>query len=97
MGGTGEDDFCQPFTSFSSFRSATTGFEYFEFSLDDSISLLLNLLCLLGMVYTMFRVRTEIYREVVQKPALGMDSPEWQGMWEKMGQFLKEYSDPIVC
>lgn len=76
MGGTGEDDFSHRFTLLSSFRSATTVFENFEFHLvvKDSISLLLNLQCL--SVYSVFRVRTEVSREVVQRPAPEVDSPE---------------------
>lgn len=87
IGGTGEDYFSQPSMSFSSFRSATTVFENAEFPLDlkDSIILLLVLLCLLCMVYTMFRDRTRICREVVQRPAMGVDSHEWHGMWEYTG------------
>lgn len=44
--GTGEDDFSQPFTSFSPFRSARRVFGNVEFSLDvkDNIILLLILL-----------------------------------------------------
>lgn len=48
------------------------------------------------MVYNVFRVRTEISGEIVQKPALEVDSHEQHGEWEKMGQILKEYSAPVV-
>lgn len=71
--GTGEDDFPQPFTSFSSFRPGTITFEDFEFPLGvkESMFLLLSLPGLLSAVHTMFRVRTGISREVVLRPAPG--------------------------
>lgn len=67
LGGKGKDDFSQLFILFSSFRSATTAFENFEFSLGvkGSMPSFICPLCLLFLVYTMLKFGTEVSREVV--------------------------------
>lgn len=47
-------------------------------------------------VHTMFRLRTEISRKVIQRSAPSMDSHEWHRKWEKMGQLLGKFSAPVV-
>lgn len=59
------------------------------FDVKESIFLLLSLPCLLSTVYTIFRVRTEISREIVQRSALRVDGHEKHRGWERMGQFLE--------
>lgn len=80
VGGAGEDDFPQTFTS--SLGLVTTAFENFDFSLDvkESMILLLILPGLLSVVYTMFGVTKEISMKVIQRSAPRMHSHEWHGM-----------------
>ncbi|KAJ7415200.1 hypothetical protein BTVI_38934 [Pitangus sulphuratus] len=75
-------------------RPITTAFEIFEFPLDvkESMCLLLSLSDLLSVVYIMFRVKKEISREVIQRSTLRVDSQEWHGMWEKIGQYLEDFN-----
>lgn len=47
-------------------------------------------------VYIMLRVRTEASREVICSLALGMDNPEWYGMWKEMGQYLENFLPPMI-
>ncbi|KAF4794900.1 hypothetical protein TURU_097774 [Turdus rufiventris] len=77
----------------------TTVFENFEFPLDvmESLFLLLSLPGLLTAVHNMFRVRTEIFGEVIQRSAPRVNSHEWHGMREKMGQFLEDFSALMIC
>lgn len=58
----------------------------------DSITLLLNL----QFLSVWSTLSLEISREVVQKPAPEVDSPEQHERWEKMGQILKKYSAPMI-
>lgn len=94
---TGEDDFPQPFTPFSSFRPGRKGSENFQFPLNakESMLLLLNLPGLLSKVHTPFRVTKEISREAIQRSASKVDSHRWYGMWEDMGQYLEDFSDSL--
>ncbi|TRZ08077.1 hypothetical protein HGM15179_019028 [Zosterops borbonicus] len=45
-------------------------------------------------------IRADMYGGADETPDPGMDpgmeNPEWCGKWEKMGQTLKEFSDPIA-
>lgn len=47
------------------------------------------------MAYSMLRIRAEISREV-QRSTLEVENSEWCGMWEDVGQGLKEFSALIV-
>lgn len=47
-------------------------------------------------VCTMFRVRIDISRKVIQRFAPRVDSHEWHRKWEKMGQLLGKFSAPVV-
>lgn len=42
------------------------------------------------MVHTIFGVKKEISREVIQRSTLMGNSRDWHGMWEKMGHFWKD-------
>ncbi|TRZ06443.1 hypothetical protein HGM15179_020664 [Zosterops borbonicus] len=52
------------------------------------------------MVCSLSRGRAEISRGADETPDsgvdTGMENPEWCGEWERMGQTLKEFSDPIA-
>lgn len=75
VGETGKDDFPQLFTLSSSFSPVTSAFENFQFPLDikESLFLLLSLPGLLSAVYTTFRIKKELSREVIQRSAIRVD------------------------
>lgn len=58
--------------------------------------LLLCLVCLLGVVYTMFRVKKAISRKVIQRFALNLGRFEWHRIWEKMALFGGKFSLTMV-
>lgn len=63
-----------------------TACENFLFPLDvkERMFFFLCLVCLLGVVYTMFRVKKEISRKSIQRFALSVGRFEWHRIWEKM-------------
>lgn len=67
---------------------------------------LLRFLCTVWMIYTiftMFRDKTKILREAVQRPAPGQGNPDWHGMgdfsppmnWELTPEQLQDAVDMI--
>lgn len=58
--------------------------------------LLLCLVCLLGVVHTMFRVKKAISRKVIQRFALNLGRFEWHRIWETMALFGGKFSLTMV-
>lgn len=86
---------------FPALRTCCNSFGNVELPLDvkDSIIFLLLLLSFLYTAYTvyaMLRVRTEASREFVWRPSLGVDNPEWHGKSKEMGQYLENFSPPMI-
>jgi len=93
MGKTGWDTFLNSFTSPLSFRLVLTAFENFEYPWDAQASTLL-LFCLLNEFQVLFRVK-EVVDNIVQIPALGLDSCEWLGVWDGMSKYLGQWAPPV--
>jgi len=77
-----------------SFRLVLTAFENFEYPWDARNSSLL-LSYLLNGFWVSFRVK-QVVKNIVQRPALGLDSYEWLGVWDSMGRCLGQWA-PAVC
>jgi len=92
MGKTEGDTFPHSFTPPVSFRLVLTAFEYFEYPWDAQASMFV-FLCLLNGFQVLFRVKQEV--NIVQRPALGLDSYEWLGVWDSMGRCLGQWA-PLV-
>ncbi|XP_058710220.1 uncharacterized protein LOC131586907 [Poecile atricapillus] len=98
--GRPEDEAFQPFLSFFSFESVMSLFENIQFPLNvkDTTFLVVQLLSFLYTVCSFSRVRAEISRGANETPVPEVDSgvrnPEWCREWERIGQTLKEFSDP---
>jgi len=86
VGKTEEDTFPHSFAPPLSFRLVLTAFENFEYPWDAQASTLL-LLCLLNGFQILSRVK-QVVNNIVQRPALGLDSCEWLGECDSMGKYL---------
>jgi len=93
VGKTIGDTFPHSFTPPLSFRLILTAFENFEYLWDAQASILL-LFCLLNGFWVFFRVK-QVVKNIVQRPALGLDSCEWLGVWDSMGKYLGQWA-PLV-
>jgi len=88
-----EDTFPHSFTPPLSFRLVLTAFENFEYLWDAQASTLL-LLCLLNGFWVLFRVE-QVVNNIVQRPALGLGSSEWLGVWDSKGRCLGQWALPV--
>jgi len=86
VGKTGGDTFPHSFAPPFSFRLVLMAFENFEYPWDAHISTLL-LFCLLNGLQVSFRAK-QVVKNIVQRPAPGLDSCEWLGVWDSMGKYL---------
>jgi len=93
MGKTGGDAFPHSFNPPLSFRLILTAFENFEYPWDAQASVFL-LLRLLNGFGVLFRVK-QVVKNIMQRPAPGLDSSEWLGVWDCMGRCLGQW-EPMV-
>jgi len=93
VGKTRGDTFPHSFTPPLSFRLVLTAFENFENPWDAQTSLLL-LFCLLNGFWVLFRVK-QVVKNIAQRPAPGLDSCEWLGVWDSMGRCLGQWAPPV--
>jgi len=42
----------------------------------------------------LFRVK-QVVKNIVQRPAPGLDSSEWLGVWDSMGRCLEQWAPPV--
>jgi len=52
------------------------------------------LLCLLNGLQVLFRVK-QVVNNIMQRPATGLDSSEWLGVWHSMGKYLGQWAPPV--
>jgi len=76
-----------------SFRLVLTAFENFKYPWDAQGSWLL-LLSLLNGFWVLFRVK-QVVKKTMQRPAPGLDSSEWLGVWDSMGEYLGQWAPPM--
>ena len=50
--------------------------------------------CLLNGLPVLFRVK-QIVKNIVQRPAPGLNSREWLGVWDSMGKYLGQWTPPM--
>jgi len=93
VGKTGGDTSPHSFAPPLSFRLVLTAFENFEYPWDAQASTLL-LFCLPNGFWVLFRVK-QVVQNIVQRPAPGLDSCEWLGVWGSMGKYLGQWA-PLV-
>jgi len=93
VGKTGGDTFPHSFTPLLSFTLVLMAFENFEY-LWDAQTITLLLFCLLNGFWVLFRVK-HVVKNIVQRPALGLDSSEWLGVWDSMGKCLGQWASPV--
>jgi len=93
VGKTEGDTFPYSFTPPLSFRLLLTAFENFEYPWDAQDSGFL-LFCLLNVFQVLFRIK-QVVKNIVQRPALGLDSCEWLGVWHSMGRCLGQWTPPV--
>jgi len=93
VGKTGGDTFPHSFTPPLSFRLFLMAFENFEYLWDAQASTLL-LFCPLNGLQVLFRVK-QVVKNIVQRPALGLDGYEWLGVWDSMGRCLGQWAPPV--
>jgi len=93
VGKIGGDTFPYSFATPLSFRMVLTTFENFENPCDAQASTLL-LSCLLNGFWVLFRVK-QLVKNIVQRPAPGLDSCEWLGVWDSMGRYLGQWAPPV--
>jgi len=55
---------------------------------------MLLLFCLLNVFQVLFRVK-QVVKNIVQRPAPGLDSCEWLGVWHSMGRCLGQWAPPV--
>jgi len=94
VGKTGGDTFSHSVTPPLSLRLVLTAFENFQYLWDVQGSTLL-LLCLLNGFWVFFRVK-QVVKNIVQRPAPGLESCEWLGVWDSMGRCLGQWATPGV-
>jgi len=93
VGKTEGDTFPHSFAPPLSLRLVLNAFENFEYPWDAQASILL-LLCLLNGLQVLFRAK-QVFKNIVQRPALGPDSCEWLGVWDSMGRCLEQWAPPV--
>jgi len=93
VGKTGGDTFPHCFAPPPSFRLVLTAFENFEYPWDAQASTL-QLFCLLNGLQVLFSVKQAV-KNIVQRPAPGLDSSEWLGVWDSMGRCLGQWAPPV--
>jgi len=76
-----------------SLRLVLTAFENFEYPWDAQASTLL-LLCLLYGFWVWFRAK-QVVKNILQRPALGLDSCEWLSVWDSRGRCLGQWAPPV--
>jgi len=94
VGKTGGDTFPHSFIPPLSLRLVLRAFENFEYLWDAQASSLL-LFCLLNGFWVLFKVK-QVVKNIVQRPAPGLDSCEWLGVWDSVGRCLGQCT-PQVC
>jgi len=87
VGNTGGDTFSHSFAPPLSFRLFLTAFENFEYPWDAQASGFL-LFCFLNGLQVLFRVK-QVVKNILQRPAPGLDSCEWLGVWDSTGRCLE--------
>jgi len=92
VGKTGGDTSPHSFTPPLSFRPVLMAFENFEYPWDAQASGFL--LCLLKGLQVFFTVQ-QVVKNIVQRPALGVDSSECLGVWDSMGKYLGQWTPPM--
>jgi len=90
VGKTEGDTFPHSFAPPLSLRLVLTAFENFE-SLCDAQASTLLLSCLLNGFWVLFRVK-QVVKNVMQRPAPGLDSCECLGVWDSMGNYLGQWT-----
>ena len=93
VGKTGGDSFPHSFAPPLSFRLILKAFENFRYLWDAQDSTLL-LFCLLNGFQLLFRVK-QVVKNIMQRPAPGLDSCEWLGVWDCMGKHLGQWTPPM--
>jgi len=93
VGKTEGDTFPHSFAPPLSFRLVLMAFENFEYPWDAQANTLL-LFCLLNGLQDLFRVK-QVVKNIVQRPAPGLDSCEWLGVWDSMGRCLEQWTPPV--
>jgi len=68
-------------------------FENFEYLWDSQGSTLL-LFCLLNGFGVLFRAK-QVVKNILWRPAPGLDSCEWLGVWDSMGKYLGQWAPPF--
>jgi len=94
VGKTEGDTFPHSFAPPLSFRLVLKAFEYFEYPWDAQASGFL-LFCLLNELQVLFRVK-QVVKNIVQRPAPGLDSCEWLGVWDSMDKCLGQWTPPML-
>jgi len=90
VGKTGGDAFPHSFAPPLYFRLVLMAFENFKHLWDAQASIL----CLLNAFQVLFRVK-QLVNNFVQRPAPGLDSCEWLGVWDGMGKYLGQWAPPV--
>jgi len=90
---TEADTFPHSFAPPLSLRLVLTAFENFEYLWDAQASTL-HSLCLLNGLQDLFRAK-QVVKNIVQRPAPGLDSCEWLGVWDSMGKYLGQWTPPM--
>jgi len=93
VGKTEGDTFPHSFAPPLSFRLLLRAFEDFEYPWDAQSSGFL-LFCFLNGLQVLFRVK-QVVKNIVQRPAPGLDSCEWLGVWDSMGRCLEQWAPPV--
>jgi len=93
VGKTGADTFPHSITPTLSFRLVLTASENFKYPWDAQDTGFL-LLCLLNRIQVLFRVK-QVVKNFMQRPASGLDSCEWLGVWDSMGKYLGQWAPPV--
>jgi len=93
VGKTKGDTFLHSFAPPLSFRLVLTAFENFEYPWEAQASSLL-LSCLLNRFWVLLRVK-QVVKNIMQRPAPGLDSCEWLGVWDSMGKYLGQWAPPV--
>jgi len=70
-----------------------TGKDAFPHSFTPQASRVL-LFCLLNGLQLLFRAK-QVVKNIVQRPALALDSCEWLGVWDSMGKYLGQWTPPM--
>ena len=69
-------------------------FENFEYTWDSLGSVFLWL-CLLNGLQVFFSVK-QVFKNIMQRPATGLDSSDWLGVWDGMGKYLGQWTPDVI-